>query len=234
MRLAHAIPGLALALVVSACTSSTAAKKTVTVVNTITSGPTSGTSSVVVVSPSASAKPTKAPPKTTASPTPTSEKPAPFVKIDPLLAECPTILSASDVKRALGAAVPAGSARKKDVPNPARGVVGKIRCYYPSANATGTAPVVVAFTQYASAAAAKKQVAITVDNEVNASAQASKPTVKGYPAELLLRSGGLIVVQYDSWTLGIATADKLAPNAKLITGLPVLATQVLTRVLKNG
>lgn len=233
-------------LLVAGCSSSSQAKRTVTVVNTVTgssvavSTPStpSTPSSVVVVS---SSKP--APAKTTAAassskpkptPKPTTSAAAAIVKVDPLKSDCSTLLDSADVKKAIGATVPDGSVRKKDVANPPRGITGKIRCYYPKADAKGTAPVVVALTQYTNAAAAAKQIATTVSTETDAGAVVSAAKINGYPGHVLLRAGGLVNVQYGTWTLAIAVGDKLAGNAALNSGLPTLAGQVLARVIKNG
>jgi len=159
---------------------------------------------------------------------------APIVKVDPLTADCHTTLDTADVKKAVGFSIAAGVLRRKDIANPSRGVIGKIRCYYPTADAKGQAPVVLALTQYASAATAAKQITATVDSETQAGAVASTPQVNGYPAKVLLRSGGLILLKYDTWTITIAVADKLASANTLTTGLPKLAQQVLTRLIKNG
>jgi len=94
--------------------------------------------------------------------------------------------------------------------------------------------VVLALTQYASAATAAKQITATVDSETQAGAVASTPQINGFPAKVLLRSGGLILLQYDTWTITIAVADKLTNANTLTTGLPKLAQQVLTRLIKNG
>jgi len=168
-------------------------------------------------------------PSASASPSATQ-----IVKVDPLAADCHTTLDAADVKKAVGFSIAAGVLRRKDIANPGRGVIGKIRCYYPTADAKGQAPVVLALTQYASAATAAKQITATVDSETQAGAVASTPQVNGYPAKVLLRSGGLILLKYDTWTITIAVADKLANANTLTTGLPKLAQQVLTRLIKNG
>ena len=249
MRRAILLPALALALAVTSCNSgSTTAQRTTTVVHTVTGGTAGGSaagppSSVVVAAPSSTPSPVSTsrstsaaptPKKTTAPPKPTATSAPPIVKVDPLASDCSSLLDPSDVKKAIGATVGAGSSRKKDVANPLRGITGKIRCYYPKADAKGTAPVVIALTQYATAAAAAKQVKTTVGTETDAGATATAPKVNGYPAHLLLRSGALVVVQYGTWTLAIATADRLAGNAAVTAGLPALAGQVLTRVLKNA
>jgi len=230
-------------LLVAGCSSGSQAKRTVTVVNTVTGGSVAVStpntpSSVVVVSSSKSVpmKTTAAIPSSKPKPTPkpTTSSAAVIVKVDPLKSDCSTLLDSADVKKAIGATVPDGSVRKKDVANPARGITGKIRCYYPKANAKGTAPIVVALTQYTNAAAAAKQIATTVTTETEAGAVVSAPKINGYPGHVLLRTGGLVNLQYGTWTLAIAVGDKIAGNAALNSGLPTLAGQVLARVIKNG
>ena len=116
---------LALALTLAGCTSGSTTKRTVTVVNTITSGAAASapktTSGVVVSSPSGSAKPSttapssSAPPKTTkTTPTKASTSAAPFVKIDPLKADCADLLTSDDVKTGIGATI--GSREQSDSP----------------------------------------------------------------------------------------------------------------------
>jgi hypothetical protein len=248
MRRALLIPLLALPVLVAGCNSGATTKQTVTVVNTVTSSAAAAASpggSVVVSAPSGTT-----PPKTTATrssaiptvgkstskpaSTTTAPSAAPIVKVDPLKSDCSSLLDSSDIKKAIGATVAQGSSRKKDVPNAGRGITGKIRCYYPKADAKGTAPMVIALTQYTSAAAAAKQIQVTVDTEGEKGARISEPKVNGYPAHLLLRSGGLVTVQYGTWTMAIAVADRLAGDAVLTAGLPTLAGQVLTRVIKNA
>ncbi len=264
MRRATILLLLVLTLTVSACSSGSTTKTTVTVINTMTgnsssavssSSTQSGGSSTAVNSSStmsgssstadASATPRSqvtissatspsqsallSAPSASASPSATQ-----IVKVDPLTADCHTTLDAADVKKAVGFSIVAGVLRRKDIANPSRGVIGKIRCYYPTADAKGQAPVVLALTQYATAATAAKQITATVDSETQAGAVASTPEVNGFPAKVLLRSGGLILLQYDTWTITIAVADKLANANTLTTGLPKLAQQVLTRLIKGG
>jgi len=256
MRRTLLLPLLALTVLAAGCNSGSTTKQTVTVVNTVTSsaaGAALPSGSVVVAAPSGSTppqttaaqssaqssanppagKPTSTPTLTTASPS-TAPSTAPIVKVDPLKSDCSSLLDPTDVKKAIGATVAQGSSRKKDVPNAGRGITGKIRCYYPKADAKGTAPMVIALTQYTSAAAAAKQIQVTVDTESEKGARISETKVNGYPAHLLLRSGGLVNVQYGTWTLAIAVADRVASDAVITDGLPILAGQVLMRVIKNA
>jgi hypothetical protein len=244
MRRAVPLALLAIAIALAGCNSSATTKKTTTVVHTVTgTAVASGTQksgTVVVVPPStptskstttvaSTTKRTTVPPKKTTA----AQTAAPIIKLDPLKADCLTLLDAADVKKAIGAAVAEGSTKKKDVANPSRGITGKIRCYYPKPDAKGTAPVVIALTQYSSAAAATKQLKVTVEAEEEKGAKVSAPKINGYPGHVLLRQGGLVNLQYGTWTLAIAVADKLASDATLTKGLPTLAGQVLTRIIKN-
>lgn len=244
MRRLAIVSTLVLALAVAGCTSGSTTKRTVTVVNTITSGSAASgpkSSGVVVVNPSTSAS-TSALPTTSAKPTPTTKKTvptttkqsaAPIVKIDPLKADCPTLLAAGDVNAAIGATIASNNNRIR-LGAGDRGVTGAIRCLYGSKDAGKSAPVRIRLTQYSSAAAAKKQVGVDVQAAQDAGASVTTPTVNGYPASLQLVAGGVVEFQYDTWTMSLAVSDKLASNAKLTTGLPELAGQVLTRLLKNG
>ena len=113
-------------------------------------------------------------------------------------------------------------------------MTGAIRCLYGSTDKGKTAPVRVRLTQYSSAAAAKKQIGVDVAAAQDAGAKVTNPTVNGYPSSLQIIAGGVVELQYDTWTMSFAVSDKLASNAKLTTGLPDLAGQVLTRLVKNG
>jgi hypothetical protein len=245
MRRLVIVSSLALALTVAGCTSASTTKRTVTVVNTVTntstavSGPKSSVG-VIVVNPSGT--PTTAastpmavastPVKTTAPPT-TKQSVAPVVKVDPLKADCASMLAASDVKAAIGATIGANNNRVR-LGAADRGATGAIRCLYGSKDAGKTAPVRIRLTQYSSAAAAKKQLGVDVQTAQDAGAAVTTPTVDGNPASLQLMAGGLVELQYDTWTMSLAVSDKLATNAKLTTGLPQLAGEILTRLLKNG
>jgi hypothetical protein len=244
MRRLVIVSSLALALTVAGCTSASTTKRTVTVVNTVTNTSTAVSApkssvGVIVVNPSGT--PTTAastpmavastPVKTTAPPT--KQSVAPVVKIDPLKADCASMLAASDVKAAIGATIGANNNRVR-LGAADRGATGAIRCLYGSKDAGKTAPVRIRLTQYSSAAAAKKQLGVDVQTAQDAGAAVTTPTVDGNPASLQLMAGGLVELQYDTWTMSLAVSDKLATNAKLTTGLPQLAGEILTRLLKNG
>ena len=246
----------AASLVLTGCTSTSSAPRTVIVTNTVTgtagsptpsgSGGSATTgrtgSAVVVVPPSGSGKatptggPTRSTPKSTApaKPTPTKSTAAPFQKVDPLTADCQMLLSQDDVKKALGATIPSGAIRVRDVADAGRGVTGKIRCRFGSTDGGKSGRVTVLLTKYGSADAAVKQVQLTRTTEQDLGAKSSATKVNGYPAQILLRDGGLVTMQYDNWTMSVVAAKGLAPDDRLTGGLPVLAAQVLTRILRNA
>ncbi|MTD16770.1 hypothetical protein GIS00_22815 [Nakamurella sp. YIM 132087] len=254
MRRSLVVPALlAAVLTVSACSSGTEARRTVTVVNTVTSssgapstGASGSQSSIVVVPPSGSesaattapsgtgsaSASSSAPASTSASSAPASSTPA-VQDVDPLQVACNVILAPADVKKALGATISASSVRIKDVADPERKITGKVRCRF---GATGdeAGKVTAILTTYSSEAAAADQVALTKSSEEDLGAKASSVEVSGYPAEILLREGGLIVVQYGDWTLTLVAANGLASEAELEEGLPELARLALARVVKNG
>lgn len=245
MRRLLLVPVLAVALAVSGCGTSSGPKKTVTVVNTITSSAATGSvsgsgsaPSLTVVgspNPSVSGSPTAtASTRPSSSPaTTTSVSKVPIVKVDPLQASCPNLLSSPDIKKAIGATVGTKSNRIR-LGAADRGVTGAIRCLYGSTDSGKTAPVRIRLTQYNTAAAAKKQVGVDVQASLDGGATVTNPVVGGYPAALQLLAGAVIEMQYDTWTLSVAVSDKLASAAMLTSGMPVLANQVLVRVIKNG
>jgi hypothetical protein len=223
------------------CSSGSTTQRTVTVVNTVSgssaaaSGPKT-TGSVIVVSPSSTGAASSAPastPKPTPKPTPTSVKPAPIVKIDPLKADCNSTLDASDIKKAINATVGTKTNRIR-LGAGDKGATGAIRCFYGSTDNGKSAPVRIRLTKYNTAAAAKKQVDVDVSSAQDAGAKISKTTVAGYPATLQIIAGGVIEMQYDTWTLSVAASDKVASAAALTKGLPVLANQALLRIIKNA
>lgn len=233
-----AIASLLLVTVIAVgCSSGSATQRTVTVVNTITTNPATAsgpktTGSVIVVSPTTTAKSTPKP-TPTATPTPTTTKPAPVVKLDPLKADCASTMDASDIKKAINATVGTKTNRIR-LGAGDKGATGAIRCLYGSTDNGKSAPVRIRLTQYSTAVAAKKQVDVDVQSAQDAGATISKTTVAGYPATLQIIAGGVIEMQYDTWTLSLAVSDKLTSAAELTKGLPVLANQALLRIIKNA
>ena len=165
---------------------------------------------------------------------PETTAPAPFQVVDPLKNDCAALLNAADVKRELNADVADTRGRIVDVANPDRGITGRIKCLYGLGPDGKTGDVTINLTQYADAAAATAQVDLTVTTESGLGARAADVTVQGYPAHVLLREGGLFVMQYDTWTLSIVVANGKTDDAALEAGLPKLGDTVLARVLKNA
>jgi len=147
--------------------------------------------------------------------------------------DCGAVTSAADVKKILNADIP-NDRLKVNVAavNADIGQTGRVRCFYGLAADKKSGAVTIALTQYTDAAAAQKQVDVTVQNESDNGAQITPATVGGYPATIALRDGGLIVMAYDTWTLAIATTASSDPAA-LTAGLPQLADAALARILKG-
>ncbi len=245
-RLSVSVAALSLigALTLSACgSSSSGAKRTVTVVNTITSAASASSASGASLIPSASvtvsvsgagsasasasASPSPSPsPRPSPSPSPSV---APVVKVDPLKANCSSLLTSSDVKKAIGATIGTNVALVKYGTGD-RGQTGALRCLF-GAVGNATAPVRVRLTQYASAAAAAKQLQIDLQTTT---ASTSSVTVLGLPASLQIGDGGVVEMVYDSWTMALAVSNGVAPSDTLTSGLPGLAGVVLSRVIKNS
>lgn len=208
-------------VLLSGCSSDSSTKRTVTAIVTVSSASPASGSSAGSASASANSTP---------SPSPTKE---PIVKVDPLKADCAAVISSGDVKRIFKVDIPNDRKRIVDVGNPDRGQSGRIRCLYGLKAGDKSGAVSLVLTKYTGAAAAQKQVDVTVSTETDLGAKVIKTTVKGYPATMLLRDGGLIVMVYDSWTLAVAVAPDKIDAATMEAGLPQLADAALTRVLKS-
>ena len=221
-------------LLLSACGSdSSGERRTVTAVVTVSSGASGAAPGSAPASGRPAASSAAAPPSSAAPASSSSVAPAPIKKVDPLKVDCASILSAADIKKIF----------KKDIPNDRlkitvaelnkdAGQTGRVRCLYGLSGDKKSGAFSMALTQYTDAAAAKKQVAVTVQNETDKNAKISDVKVSGYPATLALRDGGLIIMPYDSWTLAIATSAKV-DAAALETGLPQVAEASLARILKG-
>jgi hypothetical protein len=234
--LAAATAGLL--LIITGCGSDTTTRRTVTAVVTVSSGAVPSGSDAVDPSaapsgsaasgePSAAASPS---PSVAASPSPTA---APFVSVDPLKVDCAAILSPNDVKAIFNADIPNDRIKINVAElNSDIGQTGRVRCLYGLSADKKSGQFSLALTQYTDAAAAQKQVDVTVQNETDNGAQVTPVTVNGYPATVAIRDGGLIIMPYDNWTMAIATSQPIDP-ATLTAGLPKLAEATLTRVLKT-
>lgn len=246
MLLAPALTGL---LLLTACgTSGNQTPQTVTVLNTVTGGAsttaaTAPGQSIVVGSsgeattPEASESESSAVSSESAPSSPSGSPEAtgvPQAGVDPLAVACDGILDAGDIKQSLGADLRAGVLKRPDVADPARDVTGRTRCRFGSEDEGKTSQITVLLTTYGSPASAATQVETTATVERNESAVVSEIVVNGFPGYLMLRQGGLIVVQYGSWTMTIAVQDQFATEEALTTGLPELAGIVLNRIVANG
>ena len=142
-------------------------------------------------------------------------------------------MDASDIKKAINATVGTKTNRIR-LGAGDKGATGAIRCLYGSTDGGKSAPVRLRLTQYSTAAAAKKQVDVDVQAAQDAGATITKTTVAAYPATLQIIAGGVIEMQYDTWTLSMAVSDKQTTGAALTKGLPILANQALLRIIKNA
>ena len=154
---------------------------------------------------------------------------ADFKEIDPLKAVCDKILTPARMKTAVGVTVADGSNRIVDVANPERAITGRVKCQYGIKD--DTVQVTVSLTQYENADAAKAQIATSIETEDSLGAQLSEVVVNGYPAEVMIRDGGLLLMQYDTWTLGVVAQDKLVDNAALPKSLTALAETVINSLV---
>lgn len=234
--LAAALSGV---LLVSACGSDTGTRRTVTAVVTVSSGAEVPSGSAEASGApeasgsgeaSGSAAPASESPAASASP---SVSAAPVVTgVDPLKVDCGAIISAADVKKALNIDIPNDRLKVAVAEvNTDAGQTGSVRCLYGLSDDKKSGQVTLRLTAYTDAAAAQKQVGVTVQNETDNGGQVSQTTVNGYPATVALRDGGLIVMDYDNWTLAIA-APASVDAATLTSGLPQLAGSALTRIIK--
>ncbi|HEY7816417.1 MAG TPA: hypothetical protein VIC62_24435 [Nakamurella sp.] len=152
-------------------------------------------------------------------------------KIDVLKADCTQLLDAQDVQKVLGVTISTAVTKIVGVANKDIGRTGLIRCRYGASSASVAAPVSVALSNYTSAALALAQIKKTAATIGGTQSQTS---VSGYPATVIVQAGGLLLMNYGTWTLSLAIADKLVPNTELPAALTQLANMVFLRVLKMG
>ena len=109
------------------------------------------------------------------SPSPSAAAPAPFVSVDPLKVDCAAILSANDVKTIFNADIANDRAKINvaDV-NADIGQTGRVRCLYGLSRDKKSGQFSLALTQYSDAAAAQKQVDVTVQNETDNGARSPR------------------------------------------------------------
>lgn len=233
--LAAAVSGV---LLVSACASDTGTRRTVTAVVTVSSGaevPSGSAAASGDAAPSGSAAATgSASPNPGASSSPSAAVSAPPVVtgVDPTKVDCGAIISAADVKKALNIDIPNDRLKVAVAEvNTDAGQTGSVRCLYGLSDDKKSGQITLRLTGYTDPAAAQKQVGVTVQNETDNGAEITQTTVNGYPATIALRDGGLIVMDYDNWTLAIA-APSSVDAATLTAGLPQVAEAALTRIIK--
>lgn len=224
-------------LVVTACSSDSGTRRTVTAVVTVSSG--AETSGSTAASPDPSGPPASgSADATTASPSPSesatpSSVAAPIVSVDPLKVDCAAILSASDIKKIYGIDIPNDRLKITVAEvNTEVGQTGRIRCLYGLNPEKTIGTFTVVLTQYTDAAAAQNQVDVTVQNETDNGAEVVPVTVSGYPATVAIRDGGLLIMAYDTWTMAIGASAGGDP-AVLKVSLAPTAEAVLARVLKG-
>ncbi len=128
--------------------------------------------------------------------------------------------------------LPAGTNRLLEAANPEREITGRLKCQYGVEGESIAVQVVLA--QFASAAAADAQRELTATSERQAGAEDSTTTVLGYPADVLLRDGGLIVVGYDTWTLSVVVADGIVAEDQLPAALESAAEYALNQVITTA
>lgn len=229
-------------LVLSACSSGSGARNTVTAVVTVSSGaevPSSGAAGSDSAAPGSDAPSGSAAPGSqtsasgSAAPSSAAQPTGPVVTVDPLKADCGSLLNAADVKRVLGTDIP-NDRLKVNVAevNANVGQVGRVRCLYGLSEDKKSGQVTLALTTYKDAASAQQQVKVTTENESNQGGTVSSATVGGYPASIAVRDGGLLVMSYDTWTLAIAVPASV-DQTTLTTTLPQLGDAVLSRLLKS-
>jgi hypothetical protein len=156
---------------------------------------------------------------------------APFVTVDPLKLDCVKLLSGSRITEIYGSGVPSGTARVVEAANPERKVKGRLKCQYGVSDDRSKIAVSVIFAQFDDVAAAKAQVLTSVQSETGLGATASKTTVQGYPADVLLRDGGFLIMNYDTWNLSVVVADNLLAEAQLPDALADTAQAALTNAI---
>lgn len=234
-------------LVLSGCSSDTSGSgRTVTAVVTVSSGadasgsadPAASGSAAPSDAASGSVDPSAASSSGVASSAPAGSSAAtptgPIVTVDPLKADCGSLLNAADVKRITGVDIP-NDRLKVNVAevNADIGQVGRVRCLYGLSEDKKSGQITLALTTYKDVASAQRQVQVTVEDESNQGGTVTPVTVAGYPASVAVRDGGLLVMDYDTWTLAIAAPATGFDQATLTTTMPQLAEAVLSRLLKS-
>lgn len=182
---------------------------------------------------------TAAPPTTTQTPENTAEPAAEEqtaadneIHDDILDYSCLALLSAAEISSALGHDIPDKQLRISEAANSGTAMTGRTKCYFGTGSASGPRPIVVSVSQYVDQTSAAFQLGRTADAELKAGAQQEDVIVSDMTATVLIREGGLLLLQNDTWTLAIALADELVPEEEIATALATLAAaafETLTR-----
>ncbi|WP_111765883.1 hypothetical protein [Nakamurella deserti] len=198
---------------------------------TTTAGTGATSGAVETSDPSTSASETSTGSSTSEASASATESSAPVVSVDPLAADCTKIMNPTELGKAFGQ-LPAGTNRILEAANPEREITGRLKCQYGVEG--GSIAVQVILAQFTSQQAADAQRTLTATSERQAGAKDSTTTVLGYPADVLLRDGGLIVAGYDSWTLSVVVANGIVPEDKLPAALEGAAEYALNQVVSTG
>lgn len=156
---------------------------------------------------------------------------APFTKIDPLGLDCAVIMTGTELTAEFGGGLQRGTNRSVEGANPDRGITGRLKCQYGVSDDKSVVGVQIVFAQFQSAEKALTQLNTTVSSEKGQGAAASTTAVQGYLAHVLLRDGGLLVLNYDTWNMSVVVNDGLLTDAQLPTALAALADYALSHAV---
>jgi hypothetical protein len=147
-------------------------------------------------------------------------------------AQCPTVLSASDIAAALGKSLSAQTIRVEDVANPDNKMTARTKCYYGTADIGASRPLVVAVAGFTDADAAAQQRDVTLASEKAAGAKVSNSDIGSGDGEIkiMLRDGGLAVTQVGAATVSIAIGRGVIADSALRSALTLLTRAVINHV----
>lgn len=231
-------------LLITGCGASDAARPTIIVTETASTGATTEAATTSEAetttdatasasAPSESSDPTAVETSGDATGSQTSESMAPVVTVDPLKADCTKVLNPTELGKAFGQ-LPAGTGRLLEAANPDRQITGRLKCQYGVSEDGSAIAVQVILAQFSSQQAAETQMELTATTERQAGAKDSTTTVLGHPADVLLRDGGLLTAGYDTWTLSVVAANGVVTDDKLPAALESVAEYALNQVITNG
>lgn len=214
------------------CASNPSAPRTVIVTETAATGSTSEAGTVTLSpDPTSSVAPADTSSASETTATTPSVTAAPFVPINPLQLDCARIMNGTKLAEVFGGGLPGGADRVVEGANDERGITGRLKCQYGVAADKSIVAVTIIFAQFNGAAAATTQIGVTVGSEKSAGAVASTTTVQGYPAQVLLRDGGLLVMNYDTWNLSVVVANQVLDATALPAALANVADYALSRAI---